>query len=283
MQSHHFRSIWFYLTICFLAALFVNMRDRWHQIGDAIFNPAFHYAFLISFAVALILLLMVNSFNAILEESFPIRKKFWQRIVLQIIFPLGLPIFVDLVILIIYSDFFNISIEALMERDFQYGCLFLSLMNIYHLVYAYRDQSLKETSEVVLTIKHNGVNINLNVATDILFVYKYGRKTMVCTISGNRYSTADTISKLKEAYQSEGLFQVNPSALINLRMLTGHEPGTKLKTLTPLFKPQFQDKISSSNLEKLVVTRNFMSGFKKEMEKYRTPHVQIEDGLRQLP
>ncbi len=125
----------------------------------------------------------------------------------------------------------------------------------------------KQVAEI-LEIKHNGVDVVLNVSTDILYIYKDQKNVKIKIISGHEYSKKDSISNIVQTYANTSLCQVNQSAIVNLEMIKGVNTGTRSKTLDLLFKPQFIELISSSELDKLYVTRKFMQDFKDQRKKY---------------
>lgn len=279
MEEVHYETRLMRIIASFIVAIFITLRDRWHEIGIAIVTPQFYVAFAVTFGVAYALLYVVDRINGALEIKYPSNKRILLRLTMQTLYCYLIPVVLDLAVMFLYSKIVKTDFKLFLQRDFQFALLFLAIINGYYIRISLIKPKLRTTvdkgSSKILYIKHNGVDINLDSEKDILFVQKDGRNIMVHTISGSAYSKKHTISAFKKEFHDAGFCQVNPSAIINLHMLKGYATGSRSKTLEPLFKPQFQEKISASDLEKLRVTREYLTNFKNEIKKSLAGEVQI--------
>ena len=278
MQLHHYHVIWLRLIVCFIASIDININGHWYLLKTAVVTPMFYVAFLVSFGICYMLLYFIHRLNQLLDNTHPWTVNWRSRVIRQFVFGLLVPALADLLFIVIY---FLIAGRTNKLHDHIYyeyprAVLFIVAINIvFGIISFVKPSGLAKVAADVLMIKHNGVDIKLHAGNDVLYVYKSGRNIKVMTISGSEYSKRDTISTFIKSYQQFGFCKVNPSAIVNLSMLKGSTKGTRSKTLEPLFKPQFQDKVSQSNLEKLRVTREYLPNFKKEMKKYMAGEVQI--------
>ncbi len=279
MKSHHIRLLWLQLIICFVAAFDINIDGHWYLLERAFVSPMFYVAFCVSFMICFLLLYLMHRINLRLEIDFPWSKKWKMRLFRQVTDGIIFPAVIDLILIVNYFLITGKSDQLSAHLNYEYRRVvhFIIGINLVYILVEYlRSVKSKKYSDMIsLPIKHNGADLILNAASDVLFVLKDGRNIRVVTISGNSYTKKDTINGFKNSFEAIGFCKVNPSAVINLQMLKGYATGIRSKTLEPLFRPQFKEKISKSDLEKIRVTREYLTSFKKEMKKYMAGEVQI--------
>jgi hypothetical protein len=278
MESVNYNNGKLRIGAALVAAVYIVLHGRFSQYLEAITSLSFYIAVAVSFIFALLLVFLIHKITIWLDKRHIWRREPIKRFLLQLIFGLIAPVFLDISLISIY---FKITERDIFKTDFFLVDLpvvvaFLTILNLYYLIHylLLTEQksliSLEEESTVnneeedrpILTIQYSGQNIVLDADNDILFFYRSGRLTKVVTINGKEYPTNYSLIYLIEHFQSANFFRINRSVIINLNFVTGYVAGVKRDTIQINFKPQYYEAIQNQDRDLFKVTKENIADFK---------------------
>ncbi|WP_343748190.1 LytTR family DNA-binding domain-containing protein [Fluviicola sp.] len=273
MGKTQFRIPLIHLAISIGVAAFITLFGRFDKIPLALVTPRFYAAFISSTMVCYLLLSYNQFVNRKLNEAFPYtevaRKRIWMQILLGIIGS----IFLDLLLVSLYYLAIGRSLwqRGFLTVDFAIAVLLIAIINIVYLVIeavTSKKHSQKAQEFVPFVLSYNGVHVNFNPETDILYLQRAGKLVKLVATSGTEYAFKDSIVNLKKQLGSNGFCQINQSVLVNLNTINGYTSRAQSKNLDLLFKAEYQTVLDSKDTNMLQVTRSSAHNFRKHWEKH---------------
>lgn len=266
----HHKHLLIRILISAFTALFIVLHGRWNLIGEAVFSPSFYFAFLLSFAVACLLMYIVGVSTRWLDKRYPWQADFYRRSALQLLFGLIIPSAVDLLFAGVYLNALGQDLKksGFLLFDFPVIFLFLVLVNVYYFIRHYMPQQASHDAPFAdktadnLTIYHNGTHVQLSVCRDVLYCCRMGKRVAVYTRGGASYHTDLSLGNLLRGYEEAGLMQVNRSLLINYRIAQGYSRGSRRDTLQIIINNEYRDIPAMRDISLFVVTKEHIRAFK---------------------
>lgn len=275
MNVSRFWSLFFLFTISVIASLFIALHGNWDKIDIAFSSINFWVAVATSIILSIVLIVAVYSISKWLDNQYSWQKSKGKRAFLQFICGVLVPAVIDLFIMWIYfrslgSDLYK---SEFLLVDYPVVVSFIVIVNFWFLIVQLFSQSnmldtQKDQINFDLTINYKRIDIRFNVAKDILYFYRCGRKVLLLTNKGREYPIDQSISKLKDLFEDAGFLQINRALLINSNIVKSYQSPSDIKrnTLIVVFKPQFQSFIENPESDLFEITGGYLDDFKKKFE-----------------
>lgn len=271
MGKNRFRRPLIRLVTSIGVAAFITLIGRWHKIDRAFVTPAFYIALITSIFIAYILLTYLHYSNKRLNRKFPYPETAKKRIPRQIIYGIIIPIIFELAMIKLYYIAIDRSMlkSQFLTVDFPIVVFCLIIINRLYL----RDAKLHSSntsknkrSVEPFNIDYDGTHLTLNPITDIVYFYKDKKLTRVYTISGQEYASKAKIEYVAEKYEAAYFCQINPSAVVNLRMVQGYFGGATRDTWKPVFSLEHDTITKNADPKLLRITKRNFEKFKNNLE-----------------
>lgn len=288
MKTVQYRNLKFRVFAALFAALYILFHGRPPDFVDAFTAWEFYVQLALSFSIALALIYLVHCVTKRLDRYYDWRTQRAKRMGLQFAFCVMLPTFLDGLFFYFY---FRDKGESIFENGFFWTDLpivagLFAILSAYYWIYflsvtdretaneiAHRnkigDGVLKNDSPVgdeELEIKRNGILVRFNVWQDVLYFFRSGKAVYFKSIEGNLYKTNDSINDLEIRFSPCGFIQINPSVLINKRIITGYKNGEKRHTFEVLIRKKYENEIGKNRKYLLIGTREYLKNIKKRLE-----------------
>lgn len=269
MNAHHYGTQIIRIGISLIVAVFMTLHGRWHEIARALITPTFYFAILASFFITYLLLYLIHFFTAFLDKRYPLNSKLFARLVLQILIGIGLPAIIDFVLMFFYFKAIgrDIFTNTYLLVDFPIVVTMLLLLNGFYLWSGFKQEKHKRNQVTEpFVINHDGTRLILNPITDIIYFYKDRKLIRVYTTTGKEYCSKSKIEYVSKKYEPANFCQINPSAVVNLRMVKGYVGGSTRDTWQLLFMLEHYAIIKHVNPKLLRVTKKNFEKFKNNLE-----------------
>lgn len=280
------------LTSAFIASIYIVFHGIPIDLVKAFSSPGFYLAAAVSFAISLLLVNMVHIITIWLDRKCNWRERPFERGGLQLIFGVVAPALLDLLLISIYFGILDQSIadNGFLLIDYPLIVCFIIFLNLYYLIHylvisegqrfkvanypniggsnLQRQEEEKGHSATGATysIHYNGQHVFFNVANDILFFHREGKRVQAMTVNGNIYPINDSISNLEHRFSDDGLCRINRSTIINYKLVKGYIAGTRRDTAQLIIKPVYLPFIDNPQSGIFQVTKDFLNSFRTGLE-----------------
>ncbi|MBU7571437.1 MAG: LytTR family transcriptional regulator DNA-binding domain-containing protein [Flavobacterium sp.] len=280
------------LTSAFIASIYIVFHGIPVDLVKAFSSPGFYAAVAVSFAISLLLVNVVHMVTIWLDRKCSWRERPFERGVLQLIFGVVAPALTDLLLISIYFGILGQSIvdNGFLLIDYPLIVCFIVFFNLYYLIH-YLVASEKQYFKVAeypnlsstqveqheeelgnsisganFNIHYNGQHLFFNVANDILYFHREGKRVRAMTVNGNQYPINDSIYNLENRFSEDGLCRINRSTIVNYKMVKGYLAGTRRDTAQLIIKPSYLPFVADPNSTTFQVTKEFLSSFRSGLE-----------------
>lgn len=266
MKKHSYREYAFHYFTPFLAGFLISMYGHWNEVGRAFRTPMFYVSLTISTAVAGLFMFLVQKINNKLNNIYPWERNIWIRLLLQIVFGVGLPGLLEFLFFTLYFTIQgqDISTNDFIYYDFPFAMGFICLLNIYHV--GNKENDVNNDSDFIL-IKRYGKVTKVSISQDVLYVKRSAKGVHIFTKADAKYNQDYSLAEFLKLYEKNGLLQINRSVLINKTIIEGYDTGPSYGTLQLDIKPEYQNLESMRDQNLFVVTKKEVETFKREFAK----------------
>lgn len=106
----------------------------------------------------------------------------------------------------------------------------------------------------ILTIRHNGLYRNLNVAEEVFYIYRWGKQITLITFDGDEYNIDGSLKTLEKRFGADGMIRINRSVIFNFNIVQGYENGNKRNTLKLIIERKYEDILTQYGADRFTVT-----------------------------
>jgi len=241
----------------FIASVYMLFHGRPFDLIFALTTSEFYLAFIVSFGIALILVQIVHSSTLWLDRRICWRRHPVERSIMQFTLGVVLPLCVDLLIISVYfySRNEDILTNGFLLIDFPLIASFIIFLNIYYLIHHLLQTETKEDEAAgILTIRHNGLYRNLNVAEEVFYIYRLGKQITLITFDGDEYNIDGSLKALEKRFGADGMIRINRSVIFNFNIVQGYENGGKRNTLKLITERKYEDILTQYGADRFIVT-----------------------------
>lgn len=275
---------WVRVAVAVAASLFIlfygRPLDLVRSFGSMQFYPVFIVSSLVSFAMVEI----THQFTIWLDRRDPWSYQWQERAILQFTLGVQVPLIFDVFLFSVYFAYYGIDItqNGFFSKDFPLIASFMLLLNAYYTVRFYFAYGTKSKDEILILennavdiagvdssdlmrIENNGILVNLNLTTDVLYFFRDKKNVKVKTSKDNGYPVPYSLAQIVGCYAELGFCQINRGTIINLKIVKGYISGKKRDTLELLVKGNFDPYLANFG-DRLVVTKDNIDDFKRQFD-----------------
>lgn len=280
------------LASAFIASIYIVFHGIPIDLVKAFSSPGFYVAVAVSFSISLLLVNMVHMVTVWLDRKCSWRERPFERGGLQLIFGVVATALTDLLLISIYFGILGQSIvdNGFLLIDYPLIVCFIIFLNLYYLIHylviseekhfkvadypnirsgiaePHEEEQGHLISGATFSIHYNGQHLFFNVANDILYFHRDGKRVKAMTVHGNEYPINDSIYNLEKRFSEDGMCRINRSTIVNYKMVKGYLAGTRRDTAQLIIKPSYLPFIADPNSTTFQVTKEFLSSFKSGLE-----------------
>lgn len=274
METIHYIRLPYRILLAFACGCAIIFTGQTFDYRLAFANPFFYAVIFLSCSVSFLLINFIHNQTVRLDRKVKWKENPIKRSLLQFLIGVALPATFDVVFYFCYNlaTLTKMSWPDFLLLDLPLVVSFLLLFNCtYVIIYLATHGSKSKSDEVrkdkVLGISYNGTHIKLNVETDVILLARSGKLISIITVSGSRYQTPESISKLALSLSETSLIQISRSVIVNVNCVKGYRTGTKRDTLEILMKPKYHELVEKLDAELFRVTKEHIINFKRNLEK----------------
>ncbi len=228
----------------------------------------------VNLVLAFLVIIGIYKVGKMLDTHVTWRQNLRRRITLQVFYGVIIFAVLDLTAVSLYLKLLGTNVFK--NQFLQYNSVMvISYLLIVNLVFMVGDLLKPKTElesevdeEFILTINYKRVDMRFNVAKDLLYFYRSGRKVIVVTSKGREYPVDLSITALKETYEKAGFLQISRTLLLNSRIVKSYSSTSDIKrgTLIVVFKSQYLEYIEDPESERFEITAAYLEDFKVKLE-----------------
>lgn len=298
MKSRKILGIWILGISAMAISLFISLQGNWDKKHIAFRSPNFWIAVSLSTILLLAFAGGIYKTGKILNEHAKWQEHIGRRLLLQSIFGLLFPLGVHFIIIWIYFKVLGTDIIENKFLSINYPVIFsfFIIANLFsvavelfqqsrlnqedepgnkiteHAVTVstseYPTEGRTEQEQFILKINYKRVDLTFNVAEDILYFYRSGRRVFVVTTKGREYPVEWAIGALQEEYERAGFLQINRALIVNSKIIKTYASPSDVKrdTLIIVFKGQYLSAIEDPESTLFEITGRYLDDFKRKFE-----------------
>ncbi|MFP9097897.1 LytTR family transcriptional regulator DNA-binding domain-containing protein [Flavobacterium sp. RHBU_24] len=276
------------VLIAVAGALYIVLYGRLAEMKTALVSFRFYTALLVSFIVALLILELIQFMWVKLDDYYQGNRLKYIRAAIQVISGITLSLIVDFLCFAVYFGLFgeNILTIGFLSDDFIYVFYLLAGLNLCYLLLSFTRNPVENSAAKIeppnlaqltgqhmpeasinqlLVIDHKGLHIHLE-HRDILYCYRFSRKSKIVTNGKGNYTSNAAISNIAEQLHASGFLQTNRGFIINLATIKGYIKGIKRDTLQLVIKRDFKIFFAGLATDQLFVTKEYKEAFKRAFD-----------------
>lgn len=125
----------------------------------------------------------------------------------------------------------------------------------------YNTDNVENLPDHTFSITYRNKKYALNVPHDILYFYRKDKQVRIVTLSNADYPIPGTLGQIINRYEHVGFCQINPSVIINYKIIDGYKDGKRRNTLQLELKSVYIQQGTGLTAEQLKVTKDHITTF----------------------
>lgn len=282
MEPIHYNSRKFRIIIAFLAGFYMLVHGTRFDIHRALVSPMFYVVLAISCVAAWLLIEWVHYVTKRLDAIYSWHSKLVERITLQLLLAVILPLLFDLAIFSVYFTIIgtNIFENGFLHADLPFIGVLLVVLSCYYCIHYFvatdkqhKSSQQNEEPRLIENARSSQAGtylIDLKDGRHVYFqtdkafcFYRMEKEVYMVTLSGETSALQATIASLREMLYGTEFLQINRAVILNTMVVEGYLPGSKRRTLELVFKVPYRSLLKMFIKDQFVVTEEHISAIKK--------------------
>lgn len=225
-----------------LLTLFVqHIGLSWETTQEWVKDRAYFSVLLYNLIGIVIIFLANKTLILWLDQVFAYRPRFKKRVVIQLLFSLGLTMFIGELHSYVYISQLNegISWDSRYSTDLPFAILLTVLFNLIYIgLYLYYESKQQPSDPIAATqsawLEVSTGSKNLLLDTDeVALIFSQNKITQVLCSAGKRYHINGSLKQVYQLLNTATFFQANRQVIIHRQLIKGYQklPNRKLELL----------------------------------------------------
>lgn len=249
-----YRDLYVRLIAAIAAAFIVTIFGEHKSLFELLTMPLFYLGFLVSLAIALVLISYIYWVTVQLDRRYPWEQQALVRTLLQLLLGLLVPALLDFFQAWLFMRSYDVNIleTTYVSHDFQYILLMLAIINIYYFGFYFylrwrqaeqwtrrlhqEPPANANTSAEVFMVSRGSLSIPLPF-DDIAYVFREAEVNFLMTFCGERFFTGRTLDDIAQELDMR-FYRINRQMVVHRKAILHFKPaefGKLYLELSPSF------------------------------------------------